>query len=218
MGRGKIEIKRIENPTNRQVTYSKRRTGIMKKATELTVLCDAEVSLIMISNTGKVTEYLSPAAVSHKNIYDKYQQVNGTNLWQPHYERMQENLKKQKELNAKLRREIGIRIGEEDLDDLNIDQLRGLEQNMDESVKLVRQRKYHLIGTQTETYKKKVKSLEEAHNNLMHQYEERIEEHYGAIANHEGVLANGGFAFRLQPNQPNLQDDGRYGLHDLRLA
>ncbi|URE21100.1 MADS-box transcription factor [Musa troglodytarum] len=61
MGRGKIEIKKIENPTNRQVTYSKRRTGIMKKAKELTVLCDAEVSIIMFSSTGKFSEYCSPS-------------------------------------------------------------------------------------------------------------------------------------------------------------
>ncbi|KAJ6939239.1 PISTILLATA [Populus alba x Populus x berolinensis] len=43
MGRGKIDIKRIENSSNRQVTYSKRRSGIIKKAKEITVLCDAQV-------------------------------------------------------------------------------------------------------------------------------------------------------------------------------
>ncbi|GMH21597.1 hypothetical protein Nepgr_023439 [Nepenthes gracilis] len=42
MGRGKIEIKRIENSSNRQVTYSKRRNGIIKKAKEISVLCDAK--------------------------------------------------------------------------------------------------------------------------------------------------------------------------------
>jgi MADS-box transcription factor, plant len=62
MGRGKIEIKRIENATNRQVTYSKRRTGIMKKARELTVLCDAQVAIIMFSSTGKYHEFCSPGA------------------------------------------------------------------------------------------------------------------------------------------------------------
>lgn len=61
MGRGKIEIKKIENPTNRQVTYSKRRLGLMKKAKELTVLCDAEVLIIMVSSTGKFAEYCSPS-------------------------------------------------------------------------------------------------------------------------------------------------------------
>ena len=60
MGRGKIQIKRIENKTNQQVTYSKRRNGILKKAHELTVLCDAKVSLIMISNNNRLHEFLSP--------------------------------------------------------------------------------------------------------------------------------------------------------------
>nr|GME14008.1 truncated transcription factor CAULIFLOWER D-like [Ipomoea batatas] len=53
MGRGKVELKRIENPTSRQVTFSKRRNGLLKKAYELSVLCDAEVGLLIFSPTGK---------------------------------------------------------------------------------------------------------------------------------------------------------------------
>ncbi len=60
MGRGKIEIKKIENPTSRQVTFSKRRGGLLKKAHELAVLCDAEVALIVFSSTGKLFEFASP--------------------------------------------------------------------------------------------------------------------------------------------------------------
>ncbi|KAJ7298802.1 hypothetical protein O6H91_Y405100 [Diphasiastrum complanatum] len=59
MGRGRIEIKRIENATSRQVTFSKRRRGILKKAHELSVLCDAQVVLIIFSSTGKLFEYAS---------------------------------------------------------------------------------------------------------------------------------------------------------------
>lgn len=59
MGRGKIEIKRIENTTNRQVTFCKRRNGLLKKAYELSVLCDAEVALIVFSNRGRLYEYSS---------------------------------------------------------------------------------------------------------------------------------------------------------------
>jgi MADS-box transcription factor len=61
MGRGKIEIKRIENSTNRQVTYTKRRNGIIKKATEISVLCDAKVSLVIFSSSGKMHDYCSPS-------------------------------------------------------------------------------------------------------------------------------------------------------------
>ncbi|KAH7549266.1 hypothetical protein JRO89_XS13G0006700 [Xanthoceras sorbifolium] len=42
MGRGRVELKRIENKINRQVTFAKRRNGLLKKAYELSVLCDAE--------------------------------------------------------------------------------------------------------------------------------------------------------------------------------
>ena len=59
MGRGKIEIKRIENRTSRQVTFSKRRSGLIKKTHELSVLCDAHIGLIVFSATGKLTEYCS---------------------------------------------------------------------------------------------------------------------------------------------------------------
>ncbi|XP_024383341.1 uncharacterized protein [Physcomitrium patens] len=57
MGRVKLEIKKIENPTNRQVTYSKRRNGLMKKAYELSVLCDIDLALVMFSPSGKLTQY-----------------------------------------------------------------------------------------------------------------------------------------------------------------
>ena len=60
MGRGKIEIKRIENSTNRQVTFSKRRAGLVKKAREIGVLCDAEVGVVIFSSAGKLYDYCSP--------------------------------------------------------------------------------------------------------------------------------------------------------------
>ncbi|KAL2242907.1 UNVERIFIED_CONTAM: Gamma carbonic anhydrase-like 2, mitochondrial [Sesamum indicum] len=59
MGRGKVELKRIENATNRQVTFSKRRNGLLKKAFELSVLCDAEVALLIFSPSGKAFQFSS---------------------------------------------------------------------------------------------------------------------------------------------------------------
>jgi len=53
-GRGKIEIKHIENTTNRQVTFCKRRNSLLKKAYELSVLCDAEVALVVFSSRGRL--------------------------------------------------------------------------------------------------------------------------------------------------------------------
>ncbi|KAL3515487.1 hypothetical protein ACH5RR_022389 [Cinchona calisaya] len=59
MVRQRIQIKRIDNLTARQVTFSKRRRGLFKKAHELSTLCDAEIALIVFSATGKLFEYCS---------------------------------------------------------------------------------------------------------------------------------------------------------------
>ncbi|VAH17677.1 unnamed protein product [Triticum turgidum subsp. durum] len=59
MVRGKTEMKRIENATSRQVTFSKRRNGLLKKAFELSVLCDAEVALVVFSPRGRLYEFAS---------------------------------------------------------------------------------------------------------------------------------------------------------------
>ncbi|KAK4570825.1 hypothetical protein RGQ29_029617 [Quercus rubra] len=69
MGRRKIEIKRIENNTKRQVSFCKRRNGLLKKACELSVLCDAEVALLIFSSRGRLYEY---ANNSTKSTIERY--------------------------------------------------------------------------------------------------------------------------------------------------
>jgi hypothetical protein len=64
MAREKIQIKKIDNATARQVTFSKRRRGLFKKAEELSVLCDADVAVIIFSSTGKLFEYSSSRSLS----------------------------------------------------------------------------------------------------------------------------------------------------------
>ncbi|KAJ4958355.1 hypothetical protein NE237_025466 [Protea cynaroides] len=56
-GRPKIEIKRIQNQVHRQVTFSKRRKGIFKKASDLCILCGAEIALIVFSPAGKIFSF-----------------------------------------------------------------------------------------------------------------------------------------------------------------
>ena len=64
MVRRKTEVKRIENATSRQVTFSKRRNGLLKKAFELSVLCDAEVALVVFSPRGRLYEFASATRYS----------------------------------------------------------------------------------------------------------------------------------------------------------
>ncbi|GMQ01399.1 hypothetical protein CsSME_00048050 [Camellia sinensis var. sinensis] len=68
MGRGKIVIRRIDNSTSRQVTFSKRRNGLLKKAKELSILCDAKVGVIVISSSGRLYEFASPRKFNTSQI------------------------------------------------------------------------------------------------------------------------------------------------------
>ncbi|KAL2249764.1 UNVERIFIED_CONTAM: Floral homeotic protein DEFICIENS [Sesamum indicum] len=222
MARGKIQIKKIENQTNRQVTYSKRRNGLFKKAHELTVLCDARVSIIMISSTQKLHEYISPSTTT-KQVFDQYQKAVAVDLWSSHYEKMQEHLKKLKDVNRNLRREIRQRMGES-LNDLGYDQMVNLIEDMDSSLRLIRERKYKVIGNQIETSKKKLRNVEEIHRNLVLELDARQEDpHYGLVEHDGDYNSVLGFphgpriiALRLPPNHHHHHHHP--GLHGGRAA
>jgi hypothetical protein len=74
MARGKVQLRRIENAVHRQVTFCKRRTGLLKKAKELSVLCDAEVALIVFSASGKLYELATKGTM--QGIIEKYSKSN----------------------------------------------------------------------------------------------------------------------------------------------
>jgi len=59
MGRKKIKIQRIEDDRNRQVTFTKRKGGLFKKAMELSKLCDCEIALIVFDSNEKLYQYAS---------------------------------------------------------------------------------------------------------------------------------------------------------------
>ena len=59
MGRKKISIQRISDERNRQVTFTKRKFGLMKKAYELSVLCDCEIAVIIFNTHNKLFQYAS---------------------------------------------------------------------------------------------------------------------------------------------------------------
>mmetsp|Transcript_204 Transcript_204/g.216 ORF Transcript_204/g.216 Transcript_204/m.216 type:complete len:359 (+) Transcript_204:287-1363(+) len=69
MGRNKIEIKRIQNDRNRQATFTKRKSGLIKKAMELSILCDCEISLIVFNSNNKLFQYTSN---DMPNILERY--------------------------------------------------------------------------------------------------------------------------------------------------
>ncbi|XP_015170247.1 truncated transcription factor CAULIFLOWER D-like isoform X5 [Solanum tuberosum] len=64
MGRRKVEIKRIQDKNCRQVAFCKRRKGLLKKAKEISILCDVDVAVVIISNRGRLHEFSSNNSLS----------------------------------------------------------------------------------------------------------------------------------------------------------
>ncbi|XP_060195708.1 agamous-like MADS-box protein AGL61 [Lycium barbarum] len=69
-GRQKIAIEKIANKNSLQVTFSKRRTGLFKKASQLSALCGAQVAVIVESPAGKIFSFGNPSVDSVIHRYE----------------------------------------------------------------------------------------------------------------------------------------------------
>ncbi|KAF5806321.1 putative transcription factor MADS-MIKC family [Helianthus annuus] len=168
MGRGKIEVKRIENNTSRQVTFSKRRTGLIKKTHELSVLCDAQIGLIVFSSKGKLYEYTTHP-LSMSQMIDKYLKATGSRIThQNNQEQMRNELTRMKKETLNLQLSLQRYKGD-DLSSAQIEELNQLEQQLEFSVQKVRARKLQLLQQQVDNLQRTEKVLEKE-NEEMYQW------------------------------------------------
>ncbi|GMN57891.1 hypothetical protein TIFTF001_026988 [Ficus carica] len=167
MGRGRVELKRIENKINRQVTFSKRRNGLLKKAYELSVLCDAEIALIVFSSRGKLYEFGSAGTAK---TLERYQRCSTFSTSTPQDNTMLERetqswyqeVTKLKVKFESLQRTQSHLLGE-DLGPLSVKELQNLEKQLEGALAHARQRKERLLGDLNNQLKLK---LEEEGQNL----------------------------------------------------
>ncbi|BAF10715.1 mADS-box transcription factor 50 [Oryza sativa Japonica Group] len=166
MVRGKTQMKRIENPTSRQVTFSKRRNGLLKKAFELSVLCDAEVALIVFSPRGKLYEFASASTQKTIERYRTYTKENiGNKTVQQDIEQVKadaDGLAKKLEALETYKRKL---LGEK-LDECSIEELHSLEVKLERSLISIRGRKTKLLEEQVAKLREKEMKLRKDNEEL----------------------------------------------------
>ncbi|CAI9785306.1 unnamed protein product [Fraxinus pennsylvanica] len=212
MGRGKVQMKRIENKINRQVTFSKRRVGLLKKAHEISVLCDAEVALICFSYKGKLFEYATDSCMD--SILEKYERYSFAERpivtnepqtpanWSLEYSKLKARI----EL---LQRNHSHYMGE-NLDSMSLKDLQMLEQQIDTSLKNIRSRKNQQLHQSISEMQKKEKAIREENNMLEKKIKEREKE---MAVQPQWELPNhgaNGLPFLMAPQLPCLNIGGAY--------
>ncbi|KAL9375862.1 hypothetical protein Peur_032741 [Populus x canadensis] len=142
MGRGKVVLERIENKISRQVTFSKRRNGLLKKAYELSLLCDAEVALIIFSSRGKLFEFCSSTDIN--KTLQRYQQccysTEGANIPEEGSQTLYQEVSRLRARCESLQRSQRNFLGEE-LEPLTVKELKKIEKQLDKTLSEARQRK-----------------------------------------------------------------------------
>ncbi|XP_010530248.1 PREDICTED: MADS-box protein AGL24-like [Tarenaya hassleriana] len=166
MTRKKIRIKKIDNVTARQVTFSKRRRGIFKKSEELSVLCDADVALIIFSATGKLFEFSSSRM---RDILARYNlhTSNLNKLNPPPLDLQLENsnlVVLSREVEEKNKQLCHLRG--EDLQGLNLEDLHRLEKLLESGLGRVLEKKGERSMDQISSFERRGAELEKENNKL----------------------------------------------------
>ncbi|KAL0354008.1 UNVERIFIED_CONTAM: Agamous-like MADS-box protein MADS1 [Sesamum angustifolium] len=166
-GRGKIEIKRIENTTNRQVTFCKRRNGLLKKAYELSVLCDAEVALIVFSSRGRLYEYANNSVRASIERYkkasaDSTNSVSTSEANTQFYQQEANKLRRQiREIQTSNRQILGEGVGSMTLKDL-----KSMEGKIEKAISRIRSKKNELLFAEIELMQKRIAENERAQQQM----------------------------------------------------
>uniref|UniRef100_A0A1J3H8Y8 Protein MADS AFFECTING FLOWERING 5 n=1 Tax=Noccaea caerulescens TaxID=107243 RepID=A0A1J3H8Y8_NOCCA len=163
MGRRKVEIKRIENKSSRQVTFCKRRNGLMEKARQLSVLCESSVATIIVFSTGKL--YSSSSGESMAKIIERYEMQHTDELKTLDLAEKTENHLSHKELLET----IQCKTEEAKRDDISVESLISLEEQFKTALSVTRARKTELMMELVKSHEEKEKVLREQNQVLADQ-------------------------------------------------
>ncbi len=78
MGRRKIAISKIKDTRSQRLTFYKRKNGLLKKAIELSILCDVEVLLVIADKRAKRHTIFNSGLVAVDSVLESVGQKYGT--------------------------------------------------------------------------------------------------------------------------------------------
>ncbi|XP_027335606.1 MADS-box protein JOINTLESS-like isoform X2 [Abrus precatorius] len=180
MTRKKIPIKKIDNINARQVTFSKRRKGLFKKAQELSTLCDAEIALIVFSATSKLFEYASSSiqqTIEKRNRHAMIQGLENQCIEQQLGSDSYDMLRKEVEDKA---HELS-RLNGEELQGLTIAELQKLEELLQRRWTTISKIKDEKILQEINHLKTKEAELKEENKKLKQSFVQEQRQSYESI-------------------------------------
>ncbi|CAI9093176.1 OLC1v1028614C5 [Oldenlandia corymbosa var. corymbosa] len=170
MGRRKVEIKKIEDKNSRQVTFSKRRNGLMKKARELSVLCDVDVAVLIFSSRGKLYDFSSSNSLARViQRYHSHMQVEGEECAGVHAEQICDPEGKSPLTIKKMLEHIERVLEEPDVDKLDLNDLVQLEEQIEDALSQTRSKKTQMFKQSIAGLSEMEKTLREENKHLQDQ-------------------------------------------------
>ncbi|CAK7327830.1 unnamed protein product [Dovyalis caffra] len=188
MARGKVQMKRIENHVHRQVTFCKRRAGLLKKARELSVLCDAEIGVFIFSAHGKLYDLATKGNM--QGLIERYMKSSRGVQPEPAALETQPDLDAKEEI-IMLKQEIeilqkGLRyMFGGGAAEMTMDELLVLEKHLETWIYQIRSTKMEIMLKEIQLLRSKEGMLKAANQYLQDKVEENIQ-----IANFAPVTTN----------------------------
>ncbi|CAM0914047.1 unnamed protein product [Alopecurus aequalis] len=172
MARGKVQMRRIENPVHRHVSFCKRRMSLLKKADELSVLCDADVGVMVFCPHGKIYEL-----ATNGNMQCLLERYNGSNMEaqgesskQNNPQVTQQDVALSTHETGLLQKDLRYMYGATDIDivHMNLHELHAVESNLEIWTQNIRSTKMQIMSTEIEVLKNKEGILKST-NDLLHE-------------------------------------------------